>query len=219
MKLAAAAVGVAIAAAGCGSDGEDQSAGATDIGTPTTTSSAPTEQVTDKECGGTSIDHEAAVTRSSEIVIDASLQRVWDVQTDVESWTTWQRAITTIERLDPGALSATSQFRWTTPVPASPYTKADTLTITSSVQQLEPGKCVIWQGPAVGKAMTIDMGVHLWIFTETAEGTHVYTEESWDAELLRSLKGADYDAVADMLGGGLDLWLQDLKTTVETPAS
>jgi len=215
-KVAAAAVGMVLSVAGCSSGGDsEQSAG----GGTTPSASAPAEQTQGNQCGGTSIDHAAAVTRSSDIVINAPLQRVWDTHTDVETWDQWQDAILTIERLDPGALSASSQFRWTTPVPKSQLSPADTLTITSSVKQLDPGKCVIWEGPAIGKAITIDRGVHLWTFTETGAATHVHTEESWDAAFLDSLKGPDYDAAAAMLGGGLDLWLQALKTKVEgTPA-
>lgn len=211
-KIAAAAFGVAISVAGCtsGSDSE-QSAGASTK--PSATASA--EQTQGNRCGGMSIDHAAAVTRSSDVVINAPLQQVWDTHTDVESWDQWQGAILTIERLDPGAFSASSQFRWTTPVPESQFSPADTLTITSSVKQMDPGKCVIWEGPAKGKAITIDRGVHLWTFTETGGATHVHTEESWDAAFLDSLKGPDHDAVAAMLGGGLDMWLQALKTRVE----
>jgi uncharacterized protein YndB with AHSA1/START domain len=211
-KIAAAAVGVAMAVAGCasGSDSEQSADGSTK---PSANASA--EQTQGNQCGGMSIDHAAAVTRSSDIVINAPLQRVWDAHTDVESWDQWQDAILTIERLDPGALSASSQFRWTTPVPESQFAPADTLTITSSVKQLDPGKCVIWEGPAIGQAITIDKGVHLWTFTESGGATHVHTEESWDAAFLDALKGPDYDAVAAMLGGGLDLWLQALKTKVE----
>src|SRR5688500_3220294 len=90
MKIAAAAAGVAIAVTGCGSG---QTAA-------TATTSASSEQTMNNECGGMSIDHGAAVTRSSDIVINAPLQRVWDVQTDVESWDQWQDAVLTIERLD-----------------------------------------------------------------------------------------------------------------------
>ncbi|MCS7476977.1 SRPBCC family protein [Umezawaea endophytica] len=164
-----------------------------------------------------SIDHQASITRSSDIVINAPLQRVWDVHTAVESWNQWQQAVLTIERLEQGPFSAGAQFRWTTPVPESQLSPADTLTITSSVKQVDPRKCVIWEGPAVGKSITIDRGVHLWTFSEADGKTSVHTEESWAAPLLDSLQGPDHDAAAAMLGGGLDLWLQALKTKVETP--
>jgi hypothetical protein len=215
--IAAMAVGIVVAVTGCGS-GDDSDRGAGGASAPSTTtteSSASPVPAKGTECGGTGIDHDAAVTRQSDIVIDAPLREVWDTHTDVESWPQWQKAILTIERLDPGDLSATSQFRWTTPVPESQLSPADTLTITSSVKQLEPEACVIWEGPAIGTAISIDRGVHLWTFTEKDGATHVHTEESWAAPFLDSLKGPDYDTVAAMLGGGLDLWLQDLKAQVE----
>ncbi|WP_329060237.1 SRPBCC family protein [Streptomyces sp. NBC_01429] len=218
----AAAVGLTIALSGCAS-GDDSEPSAKDSNTPTASAAASATgaagQSQDNQCGGKSTDPEASLTRSSDIDIDAPIERVWDVHTDVVKWKKWQDAVLTIERLDSGAFSSTSQFRWTTPVPKSDFAPADTLTITSSVKHVESGTCVIWEGPAKGKAITIDKGTHLWIFTKTDNGTHVHTQESWDAPLLDSLQGADRDAVADMLGGGLDVWLQALKAEVEAPTS
>ncbi|MFC8075622.1 SRPBCC family protein [Streptomyces sp. NPDC057307] len=220
----AAAVSLAIALSGCGS-GNDSDDKAEDGKTKTPTASATASatgqagQSDDSQCGGKSTDPKAAVTRSSDIDIDAPVERVWDVHTDVVKWKEWQDAVLTIERLDAGDFSRTSTFRWTTPVPKSDFAPADTLAITSSVKHMEPGACVIWDGPAKGKAITIDKGTHLWVFTKTDKGTRVHTQESWDAPLLDSLQGADREAVADMLGGGLDVWLKALKAEAEAPAS
>ncbi|RDG37819.1 SRPBCC family protein [Streptomyces corynorhini] len=214
----AAAVTLAITLGGCGS-GDDSEAKAQDSKPSTASVTDSPGQAQDNQCGGKSTDPDAALTRSSDIDIDAPVERVWDVHTDVVKWKEWQDAVLTIERLDSGAFSGTSRFRWTTPVPKSQFAPADTLTITSSVQHVESGSCVIWEGPAKGKAITIDKGTHLWVFTETDKGTHVHTQESWDAPLLDSLRGADRDAVADMLGGGLDVWLKELKAKAEGPAS
>ncbi|MFF2731348.1 SRPBCC family protein [Streptomyces sp. NPDC058008] len=215
--VAAAAV-LALALGGCADDGSG--AGARSSRTPTASATASgagsAGQPRDNRCGGRSTDPGAAITRSSDIDIDASVARVWAVHTDVGKWKDWQDAVLTVERLDPGAFSSTSRFRWTTPVPESDFAPADTLTITSGVTHAEPGACVIWEGPAKGEAITIDRGTHLWIFTETDKGTRVHTQESWDAPLLDSLRGADREAVADMLGGGLDVWLQALKKEAET---
>ncbi|WP_198169271.1 SRPBCC family protein [Herbidospora daliensis] len=217
------AVGLAAAVTGCGPGDGDESRARSSAAAPAVEPSAepsaesPVKAAPGKgeKCDGMGIDLEAPVTSSSEIVINAPLRQVWETHIDVEGWAGWQKAIATIERLDPGPLSDTSKFRWTTPVPESKFSPADTLSITSSVKRLEPGECVIWEGPAIGKAISIDKGVHLWTFTEKDGVTHVHTEESWEAAFLDSLKGPDYDAVAAMLGGGLDLWLQDLKARVE----
>lgn len=214
----AAAVGLTIALSGCGSD-DGSEPKAQDSKTPTASATESAGQAQDDQCGGKSTDPEAALTRSSDIDIDAPVEKVWDVHTDVVKWKKWQDAVLTIKRLDSGAFSSTSRFRWTTPVPKSEFAPADTLTITSSVKHAESGRCVIWEGPAKGKAITIDKGTHLWIFTKTAKGTHVHTQESWDAPMLDALQGADRDAVADMLGGGLDVWVKALKAEVEAQAS
>ncbi|MEV7088501.1 SRPBCC family protein [Streptomyces sp. NPDC093085] len=223
----AAAVGMTIALSGCASGDDSKDDAADSSVTASASASAPAGQAGDKQdnqagqgdqskqCGGKGTDPKAPITRFSEIDIDAPVEKVWETHTDVARWKEWQDAVLTIERLDSGDFSATSQFRWTTPVPESEFAPADTLSITSSVRHVESGSCVIWDGPAKGKAITIDKGTHLWLFTKTDQGTHVYTQESWDAPLLASLKGDDLTAVADMLGGGLDLWLKDLKEKVE----
>lgn len=89
------------------------------------------------------IDHSAPVTGSSELLVDAPVDRIWDVHTDVESWDEWQPTVLTIERLDAGPFASDSQFRWTTPLPETAFSPADTMTVTSSVQRMEPGKCVL----------------------------------------------------------------------------
>lgn len=166
-------------------------------------------------CGGEGIDTSASVTSADDLLVDAPADEVWKTLTDVETWADWQSAVTSIERLDSGPLAKGSQFRWTTPVPESDISAADTLHITSTVLQIDPGHCVLWEGPAVGDTLTIDKGTHLWTVTETDDRTLVHTEESWDAEVLDSLEGDDAEAAAQMLGGGLVSWLDDLRTTAE----
>ncbi|MFJ3407084.1 SRPBCC family protein [Promicromonospora sp. NPDC090134] len=213
------ALGTVLVAAGCsGAQDHDTEAAATANASATAPASGAETPAAGQQCAGQGIDDSAAITRSTDILIDAPLDHVWDVQTDVESWDEWQDAVLTVERLDSGDLASDSRFRWTTPVPESDFAPADTLSITSSVQELEPGVCVLWEGPAVGESITIDRGVHLWTFTETDEGTLVHTEESWDAEILDALEGPDHETVAGMLGGGLDIWLQALKNEAEKQA-
>ncbi|GAB4086047.1 SRPBCC family protein [Myceligenerans cantabricum] len=211
IATAVATVGMTAALTACGAGDAAGGAGATASATGSAEQVQEDTQGQENQCGGMGIDDSAVVTSSTEIVIDAPLDEVWDVHTDVEGWARWQDAVLTVERLDSGDLAPGSRFRWTTPVPESDFAPADTLTITSTVLRVEPGECVLWEGPAIGEAITIEEGTHLWTFTETDEGTLVHTEESWDAELLDSLPEADVDPVATMLGGGLEIWLQALK--------
>ncbi|MFD4935473.1 SRPBCC family protein [Streptomyces virginiae] len=127
-------------------------------------------------CRGAGVDPDARVRHRAEIVIDAPLRTVWNLQTDVEGRPSWQAPVTTAERLDPGPLRRGSAFRWTTPVPPNP-TPATSLEITSTVEQLRHHTCVRRPGPATGEGLHID-GVHVWTFTKTPGGVRVTTEET-----------------------------------------
>ncbi|MER6783370.1 SRPBCC family protein [Streptomyces sp. NPDC000658] len=162
-------------------------------------------------CRGHGVDPSARIRYHSDVVIHASLGRIWRLQTDVERWPDWQPPVTGAERLDAGPLRKGSRFRWTTPAPATPTTPATTLKITSTVRQLQRGACVLWSGPAVGEGLRIDEGVHLWTFTEVDGGVRVHTEETWTGAQVE----ADVPTATAALGAGLEAWLHDLKTTAE----
>ncbi|WP_405877832.1 SRPBCC family protein [Streptomyces sp. NBC_00005] len=167
------------------------------------------------QCGGRGIDTTALIHYTSDIVITAPLSTVWKLQTDVERWPSWQPPVITAERLDPGRLKAGSQFRWTTPAPATPTTPATTLAITSTVQELQRHNCILWSGPAIGEGLRIDEGVHLWTFRKVEGGVHVHTEETWTGTQVE----ADVPTATAALGAGLEAWLHDLKTTAEAHTS
>ena len=156
-------------------------------------------------CGGRGVDATALVRYESDIVIKAPLSTVWKLQTDVERWPSWQPPVITSERLGPGRLKAGSQFRWTTPAPAT------TLVITSTVQELQRHDCILWSGPATGEGLRIDEGVHLWTFREAKDGVHVHTEETWTGTQIET----DVPTATAALGASLEAWLHDLKTTAE----
>ncbi|MGP2435958.1 SRPBCC family protein [Streptomyces sp. JW3] len=167
------------------------------------------------ECRGQGTDPDALVRYGSEILIHASPSTVFKTQTDVEQWPSWQDAVATSERLDSGRLRPGSAFRWTTPVAATPVTPATTLTVTSTVQQLQRDKCVRWTGPANSDAINIDEGTHVWTFTKVKGGTLVRTEETWTGDQAE----ADVDLSTQALGAGLEVWLQDLKAAAEARSS
>ncbi|MFJ5993325.1 SRPBCC family protein [Lentzea sp. NPDC092896] len=177
--------------------------------TPAPTSSAvPTGSVT---CEGQGINPAAQLHHRTETRINAPLDAVWKVQTEVEGWPAWQKAVTTAKRLDQGELKAGSKFEWTTPAPATPVSPATTLNITSTVLGVKTGECVRWSGPAVGQGLGIDEGVHVWTFTEVDGGVLVRTEESWTGAQLE----ADPATAIKVLAPGLDFWLADLKAAAE----
>ncbi|MEG8276462.1 SRPBCC family protein [Streptomyces sp. AHA2] len=162
-------------------------------------------------CAGQGVDRHALVRYESEVVVDAPLSTLWELQTDVERWPAWQPPVLSAERLDPGRLREGSRFHWTTPAPATPAAPATTLGITSTVRRLRHHDCLLWSGPATGEGPHIDEGVHLWTFREVRGGVRVHTAETWTGAQAE----ADVPTATRALDAGLDAWLHDLRTTAE----
>ncbi|GII87684.1 hypothetical protein Ssi03_56740 [Sphaerisporangium siamense] len=157
-------------------------------------------------CQGKGVDPAAKARYRTEIFIQAPLRTIWDLQTDVEGWPSWQKPVApmTIKRLDSGPLRKHSQFQATIHLPPNPPFPPSTVVITSTVQQLQYGRCVRWTGPADGAGFHID-GIHVWNFIKVPGGTLVRTEESHT--------GPQADPNSDM---GLETWLNDLKAAAES---
>ncbi|MFE9914561.1 SRPBCC family protein [Micromonospora sp. NPDC005553] len=162
-------------------------------------------------CAGKTVDTAAKIRYRTETTIDAPLRAVWKIQTDVESWPSWQKPVLSSKRLDRGPLRPGSSFRWTTPVPETALNPATTLVVTSTVRQLQHQRCLRWDGPAIGAGLRIDEGVHVWTFTEIDGRVLVRTEETWRGEQVE--QDAEFSTVA--LGEGLKTWLTELKTRAE----
>jgi uncharacterized membrane protein len=163
------------------------------------------------QCRGDGVDPTAKIRYRAETLIKAPLSTIWKLQTDVERWPSWQKPVTSMKRLDPGPLRKNSRFRWTTPVPATPISPPTTLVITSTVRQLQHHKCIRWTGPAIGKGLRIDRGVHVWTFTQVKGGVLVRTEETHAGDQIET----NVPLATDFLGKGLEAWLHDLKATAE----
>ncbi|MFC9588810.1 SRPBCC family protein [Streptomyces sp. NPDC056944] len=169
--------------------------------------SAPDSALT---CRGQGVDPDALVRHRTETVIAAPLATVWRVQTDVERWPSWQTPVESVRRLDHGPLRTGSAFRWTMPVPPHPSTPATSLEITSTVRQIERGRCIRWTGPAIGEGLRID-GIHVWTFTQVRGGVLVRTEETHTGAEVE----ADVPVATRLLREGLEAWLRDLKQAAE----
>jgi uncharacterized protein YndB with AHSA1/START domain len=127
---------------------------------------------------------DAPVVAAHEIVIDAPIDRVWDVLTEIESWPSWNRDVRSASMDGPVAPGST--FRW----------KAGPGTITSRLEHVERPHVVAWSGRTLGIR-----AVHVWRLESRGEGTLARTEESYDglvAGLLRRLLQKTLDrALAD----------------------
>lgn len=141
------------------------------------------------------IDTNAPVFARKEILIHAPVEKVWQIQTDIENWSKWQPDITST-KLD-GDLKAGTTFRW----------KAKGLNIASRLHTVEPNYRIGWTGVALGM-----YAIHNWTFEACGDDTLAVTEESLSGWLTRLMKFFD----PHFLEKSLDATLQKLKNEIES---
>ncbi|MEW2490806.1 DHA2 family efflux MFS transporter permease subunit [Streptomyces sp. NPDC048411] len=143
------------------------------------------------------IDATAPVIVRLSTVIDAPLERVWTLHTDIDSWASWNTDIDQAQ-LD-GPLLPGNSFHW----------KTHGLDITSTIREIVPCERLVWGGPANG----ID-GVHVWTFERSGDQVTVHTEESWSGTPVE----AATDELGQALNASLTAWLAALKARAEQTA-
>jgi Polyketide cyclase / dehydrase and lipid transport len=144
----------------------------------------------------TGIDGDAPVIVRHQIDINAPLQTVWRLQTDVNNWPAWQTDITAA-RLD-GPFEPGNSFTWT----------SYGFTVTSTIYAVAKRARTLWGGAARGI-----MGTHEWAYTQTPAGVHVATHESWSGQPVQ----ADATGMQSALDKSLTDWLGHLKAAAEDP--
>ena len=145
----------------------------------------------------TDIDTNAPVRAHHEIDIDAPLEIIWRLHTDVNNWPTWQTEITAA-RLD-GTFQPGASFEWT----------SYGFTVVSTIYVVVERARVLWGGTAGGIT-----GVHEWRFSQTPTGVHVITQESFAGEPVQ----ADVASMQSTLDSSLAAWLGHLKAAAESGA-
>lgn len=140
------------------------------------------------------IDTRAPAFARKEILIHAPVEKVWQMQTDIENWNKWQPDITSA-KLE-GTLAAGTTFRW----------KAKGLNIVSTLHTVKLHRQIGWTGISLGM-----FAVHNWKFEARGESTLVITEESLSGWLTRLMKLFD----PNFLEKSLESSLQILKTRSE----
>ena len=145
----------------------------------------------------TDIDSSAPVIARHEIDIGASLDTVWQLHTDVNAWPTWQTDITAANSA--GAFQVGATFEWT----------SYGFTVRSTIYELADRARVLWGGTAQGIT-----GVHEWVFSETPDGVHVATNESFAGDPVE----ADPAGMQSQLDASLVSWLDHLKAAAESRA-
>ena len=82
------------------------------------------------------------------------------------------------------------------------------MAIPSTIGEVVPLRKLAWDGETGGI-----LGIHVWDFQATAEGTHVRTEESWGGVSLP----AQTKGIQEALDVSLVRWLSFLKKRSEAP--
>ncbi|MFN8382540.1 MAG: SRPBCC family protein [Anaerolineales bacterium] len=84
------------------------------------------------------IDTNTPMSARREIIIEAPIEKVWNVQTDIEGWPAWQSDITSA--IMDGELKAGTIFRW----------NAKGLGIVSTLHTVERNRQIGWTGLSLG---------------------------------------------------------------------
>jgi uncharacterized protein YndB with AHSA1/START domain len=148
----------------------------------------------DKEGKTMEINPQAPLVARKEVYIQASPEKVWEIQTNIDAWKVWQPGISSSLLLD--TLTVGAFFQWT----------SGGFAITSTLQEVQPKTRIAWTGRAFGTQAR-----HIWMFQPQGDGTLVTTEESMEGWLIRLLK----PLMPKSLEKSLDLWLSSLKFIAE----
>jgi hypothetical protein len=145
----------------------------------------------------TSIDGDAPALARHEIAIQAPVDTIWQLHTDVDAWPTWQSDITDA-RLD-GAFEPGASFAWT----------SSGFSVTSTIYDVTDRSRTLWGGTAEGVT-----GIHEWTFRDMTQGVLVGTSESLAGEPVER----DPSPMQSILDTSLVTWLLHLKATAESRA-
>ena len=118
------------------------------------------------------INQTAPVKATGRIIINAPLQKVWSLMSDINQWPSWNLNIKEANlegQLKPGTL-----FRW----------KSGPGMITSRLTVVDPEQTIAWSGKSMGIT-----AIHITHFEKKENSTIVITEESFDGVLVHLFKG------------------------------
>ncbi len=141
---------------------------------------------------------DAPVQTHQRIAIAAPPERVWQLMSDVDAWTSWQPDIVAPHLYGPFQVG--TDFSW----------KSGGLTIRSTLHTVDVNRAIGWSGPALGS-----FAIHTWTFELQTDGTtEVRVDESMEGWLVRLLKPVFQRA----LDKSIQVWLARLKQAAEQPA-
>jgi hypothetical protein len=137
----------------------------------------------------TEIDKNAPVIARHSLLVEAPIEKIWRLHTDINGWRSWQGSIDAAAMHGPFQVGAT--FTWRT----------FNLDISSTIYQVKPMRHTLWGGPSEGI-----VGIHSWTFTNQGDAVLVATEESWSGQAVED-QAPDLQTALD---GSLIAWLKFL---------
>lgn len=139
------------------------------------------------------IDEDAYVKASCEVLIEAPVERVWELLSNTPGWGNWYPDIHNVDLDSP--VEADTRFTW----------KNGNTRISSKFAVVETGRELTWTGVSSGAK-----AVHRHVLASTEDGaTIVFFEESMAGPLLVLF----FDSAK--LRTGLEKWLTALKSAAE----
>jgi hypothetical protein len=140
------------------------------------------------------INGKAPIVVAHETRVRAQIDAVWQLQTQIAAWPTWNPDIPRAQLDCP--LTVNARFSWET----------CGRSIFSTVREIVDGERLAWSSVAAGLT-----GVHVWIFTPRGADVLVHTEASWEGPSLAS----DVDELQETMDVALGRWLQRVKLAAE----
>ena len=141
-----------------------------------------------------SINQHAPVQCTKTIVINAKPEHVWQILTNIDQWSTWQKDIS--KPVLHGQLVPGSTFDW----------KTGGVNIHSTLHTVEPFSQFGWTGKTFGM-----LAIHNWTLKEINGQTEVQVEESMEGFLATFFK----KSFNKTLQKGMSNWLLMMKQTCE----
>ena len=140
------------------------------------------------------INQEAPVIQTKEIIIDATPEKVWRILANIQSWGKWNERIKNPKLK--GNLEVGSSFTW----------KTNGSKINSKIHSYSPNRILGWKGKTFGAS-----AIHNWYLEPTENGTKVIVEESMEGWIINLMKQKMNKKLAD----DMLYWLKQLKKESE----
>jgi hypothetical protein len=135
------------------------------------------------------INYSAPAVSQHEITVAASTDAVWNLLSNIDRWSDWNAAIAK-SKLN-GPLEPGSNFVW----------KSKGVSITSTLQEVEPMRRLSWTGRAIGTR-----AIHCWTLHPVDGGVTIATAESMEGWLITLLR----KTMQRTLDTTLQSWLEQL---------